>query len=186
VREQFPNSQQVVVANSFHVTAVADTDHCAVRIVRAFVGDPAQGVTDRLRACAAEVPPIRTIGTFPVKVRASRVPAVAAATIADVVDRWQNNYTGVGYGLRGGTYNYTGDYVTVFKLKGYKLAANVAVSGKATWRRFANSMTVSLTIRGSAATGHLRGHWDMRAGGARARLVGALNGHRIDTTIAAP
>ena len=37
VAGQFPNARHVVVANSFHVTAIGDTDDCAVGIVRAFV-----------------------------------------------------------------------------------------------------------------------------------------------------
>ncbi len=44
VRDQFPSAQFVLVRNSFHVTAIGDTDDCAVRILRAFVrapGDPA-------------------------------------------------------------------------------------------------------------------------------------------------
>ena len=40
VAQQFPNAQQVVVRNSFHVTAMGDTDGCAQSLVRAFVLDP--------------------------------------------------------------------------------------------------------------------------------------------------
>ena len=40
VAGQFPNARHVVVANSFHVTAISDTDDCAVDIVRAFVRSP--------------------------------------------------------------------------------------------------------------------------------------------------
>ena len=40
VVRQFPNARQVVVANSFHVTAVGDTDRCAVTVLRYFVRDP--------------------------------------------------------------------------------------------------------------------------------------------------
>ena len=41
VRAQFPDARLVVVRNSFHVTAIGDTDDCAVRILRAFVRSPA-------------------------------------------------------------------------------------------------------------------------------------------------
>ena len=34
VARQFPHAQQVLVRNSFHVTAIGDTDNCAQRIVR--------------------------------------------------------------------------------------------------------------------------------------------------------
>ncbi|RYI99117.1 MAG: alpha/beta hydrolase, partial [Actinomycetales bacterium] len=38
--EQFPDATQVVVPNSFHVTALGDTDGCASALVRRFVRDP--------------------------------------------------------------------------------------------------------------------------------------------------
>ena len=44
VVDQFPNARHVMVANSFHVTAVGDTDDCAVRIVRSFVASPAASI----------------------------------------------------------------------------------------------------------------------------------------------
>ena len=50
VAAQFPNARHVVVANSFHVTAVGDTDDCAVRIVRSFVTSPAASIP---RGCCA-------------------------------------------------------------------------------------------------------------------------------------
>ena len=54
VTEQFPNAQQVVVRNSFHVTAMGDTDDCAQRLVRAFVRAPGP-LRPALRACADAV-----------------------------------------------------------------------------------------------------------------------------------
>ena len=40
------------------------------------------------------------------------------ATVADLQDRWWNNYSGHGVGLRGGTWRYTGDDVVRFRLPG--------------------------------------------------------------------
>ena len=37
VASHFPAARQVIVSNSFHVTALGDTDGCAVRVLRAFV-----------------------------------------------------------------------------------------------------------------------------------------------------
>ena len=75
VAAQFPNARHVRVANSFHVTAVGDTDDCAVRIVRSFVASPSaalQGPVRRpgrpgtgpgpLPGCAATVPQGRSRG----------------------------------------------------------------------------------------------------------------------------
>ena len=42
VTRQFPYARRVVVRNSFHVTAIGDTDDCAQRIVRHWIST--QGV----------------------------------------------------------------------------------------------------------------------------------------------
>ena len=52
VAEQWPNARHVVVANSFHVTAVGDTDDCAVRVLRSFVAKPSAPLR---KACAKDV-----------------------------------------------------------------------------------------------------------------------------------
>ena len=78
VRRQFPDATLVVVRNSFHVTAIGDTDDCAVRILRSFVRSPATQPTERRRRCAADVEPIRSPGHLPRD--AGRRAAAAAAT----------------------------------------------------------------------------------------------------------
>ena len=62
VARQFPRARQILVANSFHVTADGDTDHCAVGILRRFVQTPAHWPQHR---CASKVPPVRAMGVFP-------------------------------------------------------------------------------------------------------------------------
>jgi pimeloyl-ACP methyl ester carboxylesterase len=186
VAEQFPNARHVLVRNSFHVTAVGDTDDCAVRILRSFVREP----TARLRAgCARDVPPVRTLGTFPGGVGPSAAPArvarLAALTVADLQDRWWNNYSGHGVGLRGGTWTYTGDPVD-FRLAGVRLARGLSVSGRAHWDRYAETMTVDLTIRSHGRTGRLRGTWDTRRRNARAVLTGTFDGSPVRAHFPAP
>ncbi len=116
---QFPNARHVVVRNSFHVTALGDRDLCAERILRAFVRSP--GSERRLTRCARDVEPVRALGVVPrtladvpparsgraVPTRLRRAGPAAALTVADVVDRWWNNYSGSGVGLRGGTFSAT-------------------------------------------------------------------------------
>ncbi len=110
----------------------------------------------------------------------------AAATVADLVDRWWNNYSGHYVGLRGGTWSYTGDRTTVFHLHGVRLTRDLAVSGTATWRRYANRMTVDLTVAGHGRHGRLHGHWATRREGARATLHGSFGGHPVTATFRAP
>ena len=176
VRAQFPTARLVVVRNSFHVTAIGDTDDCAVRILRAFVRSPATQPTPERQRCAGEVEPIRDArplsrGPCPTcsrggarrRSRVRRVGAVAAATVADLLDRWWNNYSGHGVGLRGGTWTYTGDRTVKFRLHGVRMVDDLAVSGRAVWKRYGEVANVDLTVSG-AATGRLAGSWDTRAG----------------------
>jgi hypothetical protein len=186
ITDQFPNARHVVVANSFHVTAVGDTDRCAVRIVRAFIGSPAASIPPSLLRCARKVPPVRALGRFPRALpsdpSARAVARAAALTVADLPDRWWNNYSGHGVGLRGGTWRYTGDRVVRFQLSGVRLLPGLPVSGTAVWDRNAATMTVSLDV----ARGHLEGFWDTRTVDARAVLSGWLRGRPVRLPVPAP
>ncbi len=190
VAGQFPNARHVVVRNSFHVTALGDRDNCAERILRSFVRSP--GSERGVLRCAREVEPVRALGTVPrtfaditparsrhvLPPRLRRVGPAAALTVEDVVDRWWNNYSGSGVGLRGGTFSYTGSSVVRLRLKRYRLLQGLAVSGLAIWDRDRRWMTVDLLLHG-AVRGHLHGGWDTRAVGARAILHGRVGGHRV-------
>jgi hypothetical protein len=195
VARQFPRSKQIHVANSFHVTAYGDTDHCAVRIVRRFVRTPGHWPQ---HSCAAKVPPVRTQGVFPLRlhdvpaasgpgsVTARRIGPAAALTVADLLDGWWSNYSGHDVGLRGGHWSYTGDRTTVFHLRGVRLTRDLAVTGRATWRRFANTLHVDLRVRAPGHSGHLHGHWATRRRAARATLRGTIDGHPVVETFRAP
>ncbi len=186
VTDQFPNARHVKVANSVHVTAVADTDRCAVRIVRSFIASPAESIPTPLLRCARKVAPVRALGRFPGALppdpSARAVARAAALTVADLPDRWWNNYSGHGVGLRGGTWRYTGGRVVRFRLSGVRLLPGLPVSGTAVWDRNAATMTVALDV----ARGHLTGSWDTRAPGADALLSGWLDGHRVRISVPAP
>ncbi len=59
VASQIPGARQVLVANSFHVTAEDDTDGCGRDLVQAFVHDPtgsAAGLRARVRSVSAPGP----------------------------------------------------------------------------------------------------------------------------------
>jgi pimeloyl-ACP methyl ester carboxylesterase len=187
VTAQFPNARHVVVRNSFHVTAVGDTDDCAVRIVRAFVARPSAPLA---KACAKDVPPVRALGSFPRPVGATaparRVARLAALTVADLPDRWWNNYSGHGVGLSGGTFTYAGDRVVTFRIAGYSLVRGLNISGRAVWDRYGETMTVDLTLRSHGRTGRLAGSWDTRSPGARVTLTGGLGSDGVRVTVPAP
>jgi hypothetical protein len=186
VTAQFPDARHVVVRNSFHVTAIGDTDDCAVRIMRSFVASPTTELPRSLVQCADEVAPVRAMGGFPGPLppapSARAVARAAALTVADLQDRWWNNYSGHGVGLRGGTWSYGGDRVVRFWLDRVRLVEGLAVSGTATWDRTAETMSVALDL----ADGRLTGTWDTREPGAVARLKGILGGQPVELTVAAP
>ena len=212
VAGQFPDARLVHIANSFHVTADGDEDHCAVGVLRAFVRDPEHGVTPAVLACTSEVPPVRALPVFPrsygsvapasalagnaVGTAGRRAVAAAALTAADVLDRWWNNYDGNGVGLHGGTWSYAGDAVTTFRLRQVRLTPDLAVSGTVTWGYDSHQVQVRLTlvpvdasgrpVPGSAVGGTLRGGWDARALGATATLTGTIGGQALKVELPAP
>jgi hypothetical protein len=195
VARQFPRSKQIRVQNSFHVTAVGDTDGCAVRILRRFLRTPSHWPRHR---CASRVPPIRALGIFPRTLGgvpaaqgrgsalARRVAPGAAMTVADLLDRWWSNYSGHSPGLRGGRWSYTGDRTTVFHLHRVRLTSDLAVSGTATWHRYRNTISVDLTVAAHGRHGRLHGRWATRARGARATLRGVFAGRPVRVTFRAP
>lgn len=143
IASQFPNATQVVVPNSFHVTALGDTDGCASALVRRFIRDPdpAPG------SCDGKIPPVDALPIFPTSVKDLGRRRTIAATVADVIDRWWNNYSGHGFGLRGGTFSYTGGAVVRFRLHDVKLVDDLAVSGRVVWDRYRDEITLGVTAR---------------------------------------
>ncbi len=197
ITDQFPNAQQVLLRNSFHVTAMGDIDNCGQRLVRAFVRTAAPLSTAQ-RACADRIEPVRALGSFPRRladvpaapgsgtVRARRAGPAAALTVADVVDRWSNNYSGEGFGLRGGRWTYGGDHVTTFRLRNVRLVPGISVSGTARWARYRHRIRVDLRLRGAGPKGRLRGGWNTRSVAATAVLVGRLDGRPVRVRFRAP
>ena len=144
--EQFPNATQVVVPNSFHVTALGDTDGCASVLVRQFVRHPER----EPRTCDGLVPPVASLRVFPESVADLGRNRTVDATITDVMDRWWNNYSGHGVGLRGGTFRYSGSSVVKFRLDGVRLVDDLAVSGRVVWDRYAGTVTRDVTVASRA------------------------------------
>jgi hypothetical protein len=212
VAGQFPQATQVIVANSFHVTAVGDTDHCAVRIVRRFLLQPHRGLTADLLSCAHRVPPVRAVadyhrtfhataaarpthGTHPPAVT-MRAAATAVNAAADLIDRWYGNYSGSGHGLYGGTWSYSGDRTVRFRLRNVRLTRDLAISGRLSWSRYGHGVRADLTVRQTSGRGRsvasrevdgsLHATWDSRARAARAQISGTLGGWRVRASMPAP
>ena len=196
---RFPNATYVEIANSVHVTALGDRDNCSSQIMYRFVRTLAAGDT----SCASRVPEVRTIILFPrtqadvtpatprpanrASLRARRVAAAAAMTVADAVQRWQINFSGVDRGLRGGTWSYSGDRKTTFAFDDARFVNDVRVTGFATWNLDTGRITGTVVTRGPGGLpGRIRFSWSLEQAHGIAQLRGTVGGHRLDATMLAP
>jgi hypothetical protein len=172
------------------VSALSDREHCAAPLVRRFIRTLSAGDT----SCAARIAEVRVVDRFPRRaadaqpaagagsVRARRIAAVAAATVADALQRWLLNYSGTSRGLRGGRWSYTGTKLVRFRFRRTRFARDVPVSGTATWRHGTGAVRARLTVPG----GHLRARWNVRRQLAEATLTGRIDGRRVRASMLAP
>src|SRR5580658_1559947 len=180
----FPNARQIVVANSFHVTAMDDQDDCASAIAVHFFRDLAPGDT----ACASQIAEVRMVPKFarymseldPATAGAGnqgtpadlRAAAAAALTAGDAIARWWVNTSGSGVGLRGGQFHYSdqGD-IANFTLDNSQWVEDLAVSGAITWQYSTPGAVVAqLTFNTPAGPGALTITWDDRQPQAQAAI----------------
>jgi hypothetical protein len=190
VASRFPRSTFVELHNTIHVSALGDREGCAAPLVRRFVRTLSAGDT----SCAQRIAEVRVVDRFPRRaadarpaagtgsVRARRIAAVAAATVADAIQRWQLNYSGTSRGLRGGRWSYTGTQFVRFRFRRTRFARDVPVSGTATWRLRTGAVRARLAVPG----GHVRARWNLRRRLATATLTGRLDGRRLHATLLAP
>lgn len=195
VASRFPSATFVETANTVHISALGDRDGCAEPLVRRFIRRLDAGDT----SCAGRVAEVRTVDRFPRTAAravpadpragdrstpaARRVAAVAAATVADAIQRWVVNSSGAGGGLRGGRWSYSGERVVRFRLRRARFARDVPVSGRATWRLADGAVRATLRLHGR---GRLRARWSTRRPLAVATLDGTLGGRRLRATMLAP
>jgi pimeloyl-ACP methyl ester carboxylesterase len=191
----FPNARQIVVPNSFHVTALGDAYHCASAIVRQFIQTLSPGDT----SCTAQIPEVRLVPMFATRT-SQLAPATAAAgnqgttqdlqtvaaallTAGDALARYGINFSGNDVGLRGGSFsNTTQQGTATLQLNRLKWTADLAVSGSIVWPWASGAVTASLTL----PQGTLQAQWSALQPLATATVTGTLNGRRIAATMYAP
>ena len=197
----FPNATLVPVGNAVHVTALADFDECAARIVRGFIRTRAVGDT----SCASGLAELHVVPAFPRTTAGApaatpragdgsnagdrRAGWAAAHTVADAMSRWWLMYGYDGRGLRGGTFKTGGDYYAfhpvTFRFAKTRFVRDLAVSGRAAWNRKALRMTARLKVAG-ARSGRLRIAWATGVRNATATVRGTLGGRTVRLTMPAP
>ncbi len=197
----FDHGHQVVVANSFHVTAGGDQDNCASVIVQRFVDTLDPGDT----SCAKKIAEVHLLPKFvltalevePAIASAGnegtdadlRVAAAAAFTVGEVLARWWVNFTGDGVGLRGGTYSYSGSgNTTNFTLDNVRWVQDLPVSGTMTWGyAWPGEVVAHVSIKRPGMTpAELDFKWLSHVPRAQVAIKGTISGHRIEATMYAP
>jgi pimeloyl-ACP methyl ester carboxylesterase len=198
-----PSARWILIDNDTHITALDDTFGCAQGLVRSFIAAPAT-LWALNASCAKRTPEIRTVGAFPRRLagmtpaapapgnRAGRLgrqlAAVGAAAVGDAEWRWYYGNGSEGWGLRGGTYSYSGPASsTRIILRKVKWTTDTTVSGLANWNQITGLMRAWLTVAGpgrTSATVRLR-YLDY-VPHSTATISGSFNGQVIKADMPAP
>lgn len=197
----FENGQQIIVPNSFHVTAEGDEDNCASAIAQNFVLNLEPGDT----SCTEHIAEVHVVpgffaeasGVLPATATAGnkgtdadlRVAAAAAYTVGDALARWWVNLSGNGVGLQGGRFQYNGiGDLTYYTLDKLKWVSDLEVSGKMKWGySYPGGVTAHVTVGGAATErGELAITWNSRVPLAQATITGRIGARKISATMYAP
>jgi pimeloyl-ACP methyl ester carboxylesterase len=201
VAAAFKRGRQIHVANSFHVNALPRArSTCAAGIVRQFFRTLTPGDTD----CAAKVPPVRLLPKFAARAAelapagaragnratATQLQQVSAAvfTAGDILVRADNNSTGRGKGLRGGTFRVVHEAAaTHLSLDRVRWTDDVAVSGTIDRPARGGEVRANLDVTGPGAqTGRLTIRWEEGVTGALATITGEFGGTAVAAREPAP
>ncbi len=198
---RFPRAHHVVLANGFHVNALAHSrSECGARLVRRFIENLSTGDD----SCAAEVPPVRLVPRFARSLAelapahagtgnaageaALRVVSATLFTCADVLSRAEDEGAGGGVGLRGGSFasaaGAEGLHITLDEVR---WTEDVAVSGVLDWTGRAGTVRGTLHIKGpQGVAGTLEVQWAEDTARPRAAVTGKLGGESVVADSVAP
>jgi hypothetical protein len=198
-----PSARWILIRNDTHVNAMDDPVGCASGLVQTFIKDPA--ALKRMNAsCAERTPEVRVVGTFPATLprvtpatagpgdQASltglRLAAVGAAAVGDAVWRWYYGNGVRGWGLRGGTFRFTGNGSRIgIRLTRVRWTSDTQVSGTVRWNQVSGQVRARLTIAGpgriSASIGLRYSDYVRHS---VAHLSGHYRGERIIVAMPAP
>jgi pimeloyl-ACP methyl ester carboxylesterase len=198
---RFPRAHHVVLANGFHVNALAHSrSECGAKLVRRFIENLSTGDD----SCAAEVPPVRLVPRF-ARSAAELAPAHAGAdnsagepalrvvsavllTGEDVITRAQAHGAGGGVGLRGGAFTAVeagqGYHITLDEVR---WTEDVAVSGMIDWPGRTGTVHGTLHVKGpQGASGTVEVEWVEGIAQPQAAITGKLGGESVVAEATAP
>jgi hypothetical protein len=193
----------IELANSTHVVGEGDTV-CGSTLVQEFVADP-QALESLDAACAANVPPIHTVGTYATRLSEEpplhtgdgapaadlELAAAAVSTAGDAIARYAAIEARLDHGLAGGTVkaSHGGSLLT---LHDDRLIPEVAVSGIVRLTPAAepeDGQTVLATLTAKAPgmrRASFTASWTTAGAGAQAQLVGSVGSQPVAGSMPAP
>ena len=186
----WPNATFVQVDNEIHIAALYDYERCASVLVRRFIRTLRVGDT----ACATRTPTIHVVESFPITVAHApqaesagagdrstpadrRLAWAVAETVGDAFSRWWNVTGAGGVGLRGGSFEVRGPYLSearplVLTLRDARFVHDAAVDGRVVWTRHSGSLRGVLRVRTPRGRATLR----LRASSTGPARPGMLSG----------
>jgi pimeloyl-ACP methyl ester carboxylesterase len=194
----WPDATLVETENEIHVSALYDFEECASTIVRGFIRTLGTGDT----SCAARTPRIHVVQRFPSRLSGApeaasaagdgssaqdrRAAWVVAETVGDALTRWWNVTYAGGAGLRGGTFDVRGAYLSrrplVVTFHSVRFVEDEAMSGRVVWDRRRGSVRGTLTVDGASGSGRLHLSASTRGPSEPAHLRGTIGDHPLDVT----
>jgi hypothetical protein len=117
-----------------------------------------------------------------------RLAAVGAAAVGDAVWRWYYGDGVKGWGLRGGTFRFTGDGSRIgIRLTRVRWTHDTRVSGTVRWNQVSGRVQARLTIAGPGGiSASVRLQYFDYVRHSKATLSGRYRGQRIAATMPAP
>jgi pimeloyl-ACP methyl ester carboxylesterase len=202
-RDMGPSARWVLFRNDTHVNALEDTFGCASGLVRAFIQHPGQ-LRQLNASCATRTPEVRVVGAFPKvlnRVTAAaarpgnqagwtglRLAATGAAAVGDAIERWYYGDGVQGWGLRGGTFRFTGSGPRIrIILHQDRWTSDTRVSGTVAWDQASGLVRAQLTVAGPGGVkAAVRLRYLDHVPHPSATLAGHIGNRQVAATMPAP
>jgi pimeloyl-ACP methyl ester carboxylesterase len=163
-RDMGPSARWILIHNDVHINAMDDTFGCASGLVDEFIANPA-GLKTMNASCASHTPEVRVLGSFPdrlaqvapaspvagnqASVTGRRLAADGTAAVGDAIWNWYYGDGVNGFGLRGGTVNFTGPATaTVIRFHSVRWTVDTTASGHALWNQVTGHVQAWLQVNG--------------------------------------
>jgi pimeloyl-ACP methyl ester carboxylesterase len=198
-----PSARWILIHNDTHVNAMDDPVGCASGLVQTFIRAPAR-LKQMNASCATRTPEVRVVGTFPAKLSGvtaatglrgnhadgtgRRLAAAGVAAVGDAVWRWYYGNGIRGWGLRGGTFRFSGDGSRIgIRLRRVRWTSDTRVTGTVRWNQVSGRIRARITVTGPGGnTASVRLRYSDYVQHSKATLSGSYQGRPIAAIMPAP